>query len=514
MHERICGIETEFGCLIRDPAIGSAEAVVEAVKEYAFSEKQLGLIDLHARDYAFEPARGGGFLLNGGRLYVDAVGDHEEYATPECSRLTDVITWDRAGQRILQGILDELGFSDSISFHNNSVDHFGGHTFGCHENYLIDLDADTFQHTLSFLMPFLVTRQIFAGVGRVGGHRLNHTSLKNNVMEIGEHMADTLWVSHVYGVEIDNSVDFQLSQRADHIVRTIASRVRFNRAIINPKWETFYAFNQLHRLHVLFGESNMSEYAFALKVGTTRIALELVEGGWVPKTALVADPLAALKSVSRDPTWKWKLSLANGSSIGAVDLQRLYLEQGKRRIKGRDDETDWVLAEWESTLDALETDPMSLDDRLDWVAKRKLFDEYRQAEGLPWSDDMLQSLDLEYHNINPATSLYHGLQDAGLMRRVTTDDAIERATHRAPNNTRAQARARVIAALLKTGSRKYVIDWDGVYVGKATRHAGIAFTLEGEKSGPARNHHLELRDPFKTYDREVKEFVGDAADAG
>jgi proteasome accessory factor A len=487
MHDRICGIETEFGCLARNSRLGSAEAIVETVKDYAFAEKKLGLIDLHARDYAFEPARGGGFLINGGRLYVDAVGDHEEYATPECSNLFDLVTWDRAGQRLLQEMINELGWGEEVSFHNNSVDHFGGHTFGCHENYLVDLEADHFQSTLLYLLPFLVTRQIFAGVGRVGGHRLNHSDLKNNIMDVGEHIADTLWVSHIYGVEIDNTVDFQLSQRADHIVRTIASRVRFNRAIINPKWETFYAFNHLHRLHVLFGESNMSEYAVALKIGTTRIALELVEEGWVPEEALLANPLGALKSVSRDPSWKWVVQRMSGGSIGAVDLQRIYLGIAQERIAGRDEETDWVLREWESTLDALERNPWELEDRLDWVAKRRLIETFRESEGLPWNDDMLQSLDLEYHNINPETGLYYGLQEIGAMRRVTTDEAIQRATHRAPENTRASARAKLIQALLKKGSRRYVIDWDGVYIDK--------------------NTHMELRDPFKSYDRDLQRFV-------
>jgi proteasome accessory factor A len=306
-------------------------------------------------------------------------------------------------------------------------------------------------------------------------------------MEIGEHIADTLWVSHIYGVEIDETVDFQLSQRADHIVRTIASRVRFNRAIINPKWETFYAFNHLHRLHVLFGESNMSEYAAALKIGTTRLALELVEDNRVPEEALIANPLEALKQVSRDPTWRWIVRRLDGSTIPAVDLQRLYLDAAKRHCSGRDDETDWVLREWESTLDALERDPWELEDRLDWVAKRRLIETYREEEGLSWQDEMLQSLDLEYHNINRATGLYYGLAEIGAIQRITTDEAIQRATHHAPDSTRASARAKVIQSLIKNGNRRYVIDWDGVYVDK--------------------NNHLELRDPFKTYDRELRQFI-------
>src|SRR5438552_16803090 len=133
MDRRIFGIETEFGCMVRDPVVGSSEDIVEKVKDYAFYDKKLGVIDLHARDYTFEPARAGGFLVNGGRLYIDAVGSHEEYATPECSGIFDLAAQEKAGHRLLQRALDCLDVAGDVSFHNNSVDHFGGHTFGCHE---------------------------------------------------------------------------------------------------------------------------------------------------------------------------------------------------------------------------------------------------------------------------------------------------------------------------------------------------------------------------------------------
>src|SRR3954468_11832960 len=330
MDHRIFGIETEFGCLVHDPAIGKADAMVEKVKDHAFYRMGLGVIDLHARDYTFETARAGGFLVNGGRLYIDAVGDHEEYATAECSSLFDLAAHERAGHRILQDALCELGLEDAVSFHNNSVDHFGGHTFGCHENYLARLNEDLFRDAVAFLLPFLVTRQIFAGVGRVGGHRLNRTDFRNNVMRMTEHEVDYIWVHNFYGVEIDRTVDFQLSQRADHILKTVASKVRFNRAIINPKWDSYYTFSNLHRLHLLFGESNMSEWASVMKVGTTSLALDLIEEGLVPTDARLADPIDALKKVSRDPTWRWLVTLSSGKSIPAVDLQRVYLEAAQR----------------------------------------------------------------------------------------------------------------------------------------------------------------------------------------
>jgi proteasome accessory factor A len=210
MEQRIVGVETEFGCMVRSDRYGlgrnSAERIVEAVKDHAFLHKKLGLLDLHARDYAFEPARSGGFLLNGGRHYVDAVGSHEEYATPECVTWSDVVAYDRAGRIILQSLLDDLDLDEDVAFYANSVDHFGGHTFGCHENYLVDISASAFRGSLSLLMPFLVTRQIFAGVGRVGGHKLNRADFRRNIMAIGEYDVDTMWVADFYGVEIDPSV--------------------------------------------------------------------------------------------------------------------------------------------------------------------------------------------------------------------------------------------------------------------------------------------------------------------
>jgi proteasome accessory factor A len=487
MNRRIFGIETEFGCLVHDPAAGTPEQVVEQVKNHVFLHQKLGVIDLHARDYTFEPARAGGFLLNGGRLYVDAVGDHEEYATAECSDILDLAAHERAGHRILQSALEDLGLGEVVSFHNNSVDHFGGHTFGCHENYLARLDEDFFRDAVAYLLPFLVTRQIYAGVGRVAGHRLNRTDFRNSVMRLSEHEVDYIWVHNFYGVEIDRSIDYQLSQRADHILKTVASKVRFNRAIINPKWDSYYNFSNLHRLHLLFGEANMSEWASAVKVGTTSLVLDLVEENLVPPSVRLADPIESLKQVSRDRSWRWLVRLANGDTIPAVDLQRLYLEAAQRHLSGRDARSDWVLREWDYALTGLEADPMLLDDRVDWVAKLQLLEMYRNAEGADWHDDIMQSLDLEYHNVNPERGLYYGLADTGRMLRVLDDERIDAARCRPPADTRAAARGYVIRRLLDNRARRYVIDWDSIYLD--------------------RDRYLELKDPFQTYRKEAERFA-------
>lgn len=474
--------------MVRDDAAGTPEQVVEAIKNHCFYQKHWGLIDLHARDYSFEPARSGGFLVNGGRLYIDAVGDHEEYATPECTDIFDICRYNKAGQWIVQSLLNDLGLAEQASFHNNSVDHFGGHTFGCHENYLVEMhDEDFFRASFNYLLPFLVTRQIFAGVGRVGGHRLNFSSMKNSVMTISDYDVDYQWVSNFYGVEIDPTVDFQLSQRADHIVKTISSRVRFNRAIINPKWDSYYNFSNLHRLHILYGEGNMSDYATALKVGTTSAVLSLVEDGLLGAEVEIRDALDTLRSVSRDPTWKWLVKRKTGGTIKAVDLQRIYLEAAKKRLSGLDTQMDWVLREWESTLNALETDPMSLYNKLDWVAKRKIYSEFIEAEGVSWQDDVMQSLDIEYHNCNRAQSLFYGLEDDGQMERLISDTEVAQATVVSPQNTRAAARSEVIKKLLEKKAKDYVIDWDLVYL--------------------AKNRHLDLKNPFDTYLKEAEAFT-------
>ncbi len=487
MEKRIFGIETEFGCMVNDAAAGTPEEVVEQVKDYAFYQKKLGVIDLHARDYAFEPARAGGFLRNGGRLYIDAVGSHEEYATPECTDLLDLVRYDRVGRIMLAQLLQELNLEDLASFHNNSIDHFGGHTFGCHENYLVQIEDRFFTDALTFLLPFLVTRQIFAGIGRVGGHRLVRPSSKNNVMSLGEHEVDYVWVSNFYGVEIDNEAGFQLSQRADHIVKTISSRVRFNRAIINPKWDSYYSYSNLHRLHILFGESNMSEYACMLKVGTTSLVLDLIEEGVAPPDMELADPLETLRQVSRDQKMKWPVRLRNGRVISAIDLQRRYLDAAKRYLGRKDAQTDMVLREWERTLNDLEQDPLSTADRLDWAAKKTLYMQYMQENNVCWTDDVMQSLDLEYHNVSPDKGLSYALEQAGALQRLCSDEDIEKALLAPPDNTRAFARGQIVTQLLSRPGARYIIDWDAVYI--------------------ERNRQLDLKNPFHTYEKEAVRFM-------
>ena len=478
--ERICGVETEFGCLVADDTLGPFEAVVEEIKNHIFYEMKLGAIDLHSRDDVFEPAASGGFLMNGARLYIDAVGSHLEYATAECRSLKDLVANDRAGQRQIVRAINELGLQDEVSIYNNSVDHFGGHTFGCHENYLVRADDDFLNSTVHLFYPFLVTRQIFAGVGRVGGHTILLDGGRPNYQEVMDNPIDFIWVSHVYGVQPDESVQFQLSQRSDHILKTIASRVRFNRALINPKWEHFYSHDGMTRLHLLFGESNQNEYAYMLKIGTTLLVLRLLEDDLVPESLHLAQPLLALRDISRDPNYKWQVELGDGMTISAIDLQRRYLELAQR-YRGFDAQTDWTLDAWESILDGLEKDPMALGDRIDWVAKRKIVEQYMAEEGLEWGDDALHSVDLEYHNIDPEKSLFYAYQEMGETSRVLDDLDIVTAMTDPPQDTRAKGRSKLVEEVLKRRIPKfYMFDWNGVAVD--------------------RHRYIEMSDPFETYD--------------
>lgn len=469
MENRIFGLETEYGCLAPEhEGFVSPDAISVKVKDHIFHSERIGIVDIHYRGRD-EPPGNGGFLFNAGRVYIDM--GHIEWATPECKSLFDLVAYDRAGDQILQRALKSLGLEKEASFLKNNVDHFTGATFGCHENYLIRRNVPFSTVVIPALLPFLVTRQIFAGSGRVG-------SYDDSFYYYGREDRDEAFR--------EDPVSFQISQRADHIVTEIYQWIQFSRAIINTRDEPLADHSKYRRLHLLAGDSNMSEYANALKIGTTAMVLNLLEQKLIPRDINLGDPVWALKEISRDPTCKWILDRKNGRTISAVDIQRRYLELAQRTMSGLDEESDWVLREWELTLDALERDPMTLLGKLDWVTKKWLLQMFVDEENVDWKDPWLQSLDLEYHNLNPNRGLYYDLENKGVAHRVLSEAQLERANHQPPEDTRAKGRSRVIKALSENRVR-YIVDWDSVY-------------LENE-------HHLSFRDPFETYDDEVDAFI-------
>src|SRR3954466_12646376 len=262
--DRIVGIETEYGCLVSDEGLHASSEVWPAkIKNHLFRRAAAGTIDLHYRDYE-EPPGNGGFLLNGGRIYLDM--GHIEYASPECLSIRDLVTYDLAGDQLLQCALEELGVAGRVSFIKNNVDHQTGATFGCHENYLMRREAQFTPPVLGTLLGFLATRQIFTGAGRVG-------------------QANPL-AFDFEPPRPEARVDFQLSQRADHIVNDIYQWVQFKRAIINARDEPLADFRRYRRLHLLIGDSNMSPFANALKLGTTSCILTLMEEGNLPEDVI------------------------------------------------------------------------------------------------------------------------------------------------------------------------------------------------------------------------------------
>ncbi len=227
----------------------------------------------------------------------------------------------------------------------------------------------------------------------------------------------------------------------------------------------------------------MSEYATALKVGTTSLVLDLIEAGHRPRNLALSDSVQAIKDISRDQSLQWIVELQSGEIISAVDLQREYLNLAKKILKGRDDDTDWVLREWESVLDDLEKDWLNVTDRVDWAAKKWLLETFMEEEGLDWDDPWLESLDLEYHNIHPQRGLYYELEKQGHTRRVVTDEQIEAALRKAPQDTRAKARTHVMRYLFQN-HLPCIVDWHQIY-----------FTHE---------EPFEMKDPFQTYEKEVE----------
>jgi proteasome accessory factor A len=460
LMNRVVGIETEYGCLVSGDSPHTPDAWPARVKNHLFKKAKAGVIDLHYRDYE-EPPGNGGFLLNGGRLYIDM--GHLEYSSPECRTVEDSVAYDLAGDQLLQAALEALGVSEEVAFIKNNVDHYTGATFGCHENYLMKRELQFNPRLLGTLLSFLATRQLFTGAGRVG-------------------QASPL------AFDFDPSpspsaVPFQLSQRADHIVNDIYQWVQFNRAIINARDEPLADYRKYRRLHLLIGDSNMSPFATALKVGTTALILTLLEEGSLPDDVILLDAVLATRQISHEGTGRGMVQLEDGRTRAALDIQREFLAHSEAVLGGRDDETDWILQSWAFTLDALCTKPELLLGGVDWISKKWLLETFRESERLSWQDPWLQSLDLEYHNINPAKGLFFALTPAKGIGEFNQRMRRGEAMLKPPADTRARGRGLAVS-LFQERKLPYVINWD-------------AIALDNTPC-------LAMPDPFETYESQVQ----------
>ena len=331
MDDIVFGTEIEFASAGSLPP-GQAARLVKSI---LFQDRRFGLIDPAPREWDEEPGNGG-HLFNGARLYLDS--GHIEYASAECRTLRDIIEQENAAAAVLLDTVESQEMNRKLFFIKNNTDHLGN-TFGYHENYSIARSPRSRDLVLG-LLPFLTTRQLYAGAG-----------MTLNPAEAGGRLP------------------FHMSQRAAFVSVDVSNRVRFGgRPIINLRDEPLSERTGLRRLHVVVGDANQSQYATALKIGTTALVAQLLAAGWNPDLYL-DEAVRAIKSISRNPGGPWPVELVDGRTISAIDVQRIYLEAASAAFAGRDDDTDWTLAAWSECLDGLATDPECLVGKVDWVTK-------------------------------------------------------------------------------------------------------------------------------------------------
>ena len=375
-------------------------------------------------------------LTNGARFYVDHA--HPEYSTPECSNPLQLVLHDRAGEVILARSMEAakrlMSPGEEILIHKNNSDG-KGNSYGCHENYLVDR-AVPFARIVQRVTPHLVTRQIFCGAGKVG-------------QETGDP---------------EHRAVFQISQRADFFEEEVGLETTLKRPIVNTRDEPHADPQKYRRLHVIVGDANLSEIATFLKVGTTALVLAMIEDDFdAGRDLTIANPVAAIRAVSRDPDLRQLLTLASGETMTAVELQweihglaRKYAEERGLDCLGDDpDVSKMVLDRWEHVLQGLETEPESLANQLDWVAKRRILEAYRERHGLAWNDHRLAALDLQYHDIRPSKSLFARLD----MDTLVDTEAVAEAVTEPPPTTRAYFRGRCLSMF---ASSVVAANWDSV----------------------------------------------------
>ncbi|HET9071331.1 MAG TPA: Pup--protein ligase [Acidimicrobiales bacterium] len=449
MDRRIFGLENEYGvtCTLR----GQRRLSPDEVARYLF------------RRVVSWGRSSNVFLENGARLYLD-VGSHPEYATPECDSISDLVVHDKAGERILENLvvsaearLREEGIRGVIFLFKNNTDS-AGNSYGCHENYLTSR-RDDFSHYAEVLIPFLVSRQIYAGSGKV--------------------------------LQTARGAMYCISQRAEHIWEGVSSATTRSRPIINTRDEPHADAERFRRLHVIVGDSNMSEYATFLKVGATSILLRMLEDpSVVLRDMTLENPIRAIREISHDTTCRRRVRLANGREASALDIQQEYLTRAKRyqETRGLSPLEDRALEMWEHCLEGLEKDPWSLDRECDWVIKHRLIERYREREGLPLTHPRVALMDLQYHDVSRERGLFYKMQRKGLVERTCTDEDIERAIDEPPQTTRARLRGEFIRRA-KERRRDFTVDWVHLKLNDQAQRTVLC------------------KDPFKSRDERVERLI-------
>jgi proteasome accessory factor A len=423
VDRRIFGIETEYGvtCTFR----GQRRLSPDEVARYLF------------RRVVSWGRSSNVFLRNGARLYLD-VGSHPEYATPECDQITELVTHDKAGERILEGLLvdaekrlQEEGIAGDVYLFKNNTDS-AGNSYGCHENYLVGRHGE-FSKLADTLIPFLVSRQIVCGAGKV--------------------------------LQTPRGAVYCVSQRAEHIWEGVSSATTRSRPIINTRDEPHADAERYRRLHVIVGDSNMSETTTMLKVGSTDLVLRMLEHGSVLRDMTLENPIRAIREISHDPTGRKTVRLANGRELSALQIQTEYLDRARDFAERRGLTSDpnsihsRVLDLWTRSVRAVETGDLGLVEReIDWVIKLRLLERYMAKHDLPLSSPRIAQMDLAYHDITRNRGLYYLLENRGAVARVSSDLPIFEAKTLPPQTTRAKLRGEFIKKAQER-RRDFTVDW-------------------------------------------------------
>jgi proteasome accessory factor A len=450
MDRRIFGLENEYGvtCTFR----GQRRLSPDEVARYLF------------RRVVSWGRSSNVFLRNGARLYLD-VGSHPEYATPECDSIEELVVHDKAGERILEGLvvdaerrLHEEGIAGDVYLFKNNTDS-AGNSYGCHENYLVTRHGE-FSRLADVLIPFLVTRQLICGAGKV--------------------------------LPTPRGAVYCVSQRAEHIWEGVSSATTRSRPIINTRDEPHADAERYRRLHVIVGDSNMSETTMMLKVGATDLVLRMIEAGIAMRDLSLENPIRAIREVSHDLTGQRKLRLVTGREASALEIQRDYLAKAADFADRRDLRTGTVakvLELWERTLDAIEEADLSKIEReIDWVIKYRLIQRYQEKHGLTIANPRIAQLDLAYHDINRKRGLYYVMERRGLVDRITRDLDIYTAKSVPPQNTRAKLRGEFIKKAQEQ-RRDFTVDWVHLKLNDQAQRTVLC------------------KDPFRSVDERVEKLI-------
>jgi proteasome accessory factor A len=450
VHKRIFGIENEYGvtCTFH----GQRRLSPDEVARYLF------------RRVVSWGRSSNVFLRNGARLYLD-VGSHPEYATPECDSLTSLVAHDKAGERILEGLvidaerrLHDEGIAGDIYLFKNNTDS-AGNSYGCHENYLVGRHGE-FSRLADVLIPFLVTRQIICGAGKV--------------------------------LQTPRGAVYCISQRAEHIWEGVSSATTRSRPIINTRDEPHADAERYRRLHVIVGDSNMNETTTMLKVGSADLVLRMIEAGVTFRDLTLENPIRAIREISHDMTGSRAVRLATGRTASALEIQREYYSRAVdfiAREGGEDPSAKRVLELWGRTLDAVESANLSLIDReIDWATKFQLISRYQAKHDLPLSSPRIAQLDLAYHDIQRNRGLYYLLQNRNAVDRVTSDLAVFEAKNVPPQTTRAKLRGDFIRRAQEK-RRDFTVDWVHLKLNDQAQRTVLC------------------KDPFRSVDERVEKLI-------